>query len=198
MRKIILTVLLLLLAAVNMEAQTTGTRPGLRNGILTLGRNADSLYTFPPTVPDNADSSWTLYYGAGGALVWLQAGGGSGYYEAYATAVDTTTDATTEDAISISLSEQQVVSVLAMTTARSTDDEVASYRIVATFYRNTGGDVTILGSSIILDSHYSASADWNFDIVADAVNQTVDVQITGANLQTVYWNTRASYEIRGE
>ncbi|MBU8921256.1 MAG: hypothetical protein KOO63_05505 [Bacteroidales bacterium] len=153
----------------------------------------------PPARPDDADSSWVLTYGAGGQIVWTYgSGGGAGYYESVSIATDTTTTSTMEVAVAIPLAAQQTISVLAMTTARAATDEAASYRVEAAFYRDTAGDVTILGSSIVLSSHYSDGAAFDFDIVANTDSQTVDVQITGANLKTVYWDTRVSYEIRGE
>lgn len=196
--------MLLMLLPGTGYGQVTGARPGLFNGLLTaLGvwwaADLDSVMYLPPERPADADSSWVLTYGANGQMIWSYgSGGGAGYYESVAISTDTTTDATMKVAVAIPLAVQQTISVLAMTTVRAATDEAASYRVEAAFYRDTAGDVIILGSSVVLSSHFSVGAAWDFDIVANTGAQTVDVQITGANLKTVYWDTRVSYEIRGE
>ncbi len=195
---------LTLLFATAVQGQVTGTRPGFSQGHVTAydlwwAANLDSIMYLPPARPPTADSTWVMTGGVNGQIVWTQGGGGgTGYYESVALSVDTTTNATVKVAVAIPLAVQQTVSVLAMTTARAITDETASYRVEAAFFRDTAGNVTILGSSIVLSSHFSAGAAWDFDIVANTGAQTVDVQITGDIPQTVYWDTRVSYEIRGE
>lgn len=99
----------------------------------------------------------------------------------------TTTDATQTDLVSVALAEGDMVMVEASVVGRKSDGS-AFYagRITATFYRNTGGNVTQLGGASLTDEVNDSS--WGgLDAVADTANQTGDIRCTGLAGTTIKW-----------
>jgi len=122
--------------------------------------------------------------------------GGTGLHENSRSAEVTTTNATATDAITVSLGEGQAMHIEASAIARGSGGDNGSYHVGALFYRAAAGNVTREGPSTLKDSHFTATANWDFDILADTTNQTVDVRVTGEAGITVKWTVIANYTIQ--
>lgn len=100
-----------------------------------------------------------------------------------------TTDATPTPIIAIPLAEGEVVTVEAMVTARKSDGAAReSMKVIASFYRNAGGDVTINGASAC---PFAEPGTYDAEWVANTGDQTVDLQVTGAGGVTLNWTASA-------
>lgn len=107
-----------------------------------------------------------------------------------APATVSTTDATVTDLATVAVAENKSYIIEATVSAKNTDgSERYSAKVIGSFYRATGGNVTQDGStSMIFENN---TGDWGgIDLVADAVNQTVDLQVTGKAATNVVWNGR--------
>ncbi|HPM40873.1 MAG TPA: hypothetical protein PLY45_00365 [bacterium] len=99
----------------------------------------------------------------------------------------TTTDATVTDLATVAVAEGELLMVEASVVGRKSDGS-AFYagKIVGTFYRNTGGDVTQLGGASVTDE--VNDSEWGgIDLAADTVNQTVDLTCEGLAATTISW-----------
>lgn len=109
----------------------------------------------------------------------------SEWYHAQA-GIQTSNDTQT-DIATISLAEGEMLWVKALVGgAKSNHTEALGGEIFACARRQSGGNVTLLGSNItniIEDSAGSPS----IDIVADTGNQTVDIRVTGIAATTYNW-----------
>jgi hypothetical protein len=98
----------------------------------------------------------------------------------------TTTDATVTDLATVAVAEGDVVMVEASVVGRKSDGSALySGKIIGTFYRNTGGNVTQVGAAS-LEPEVNESGWGGIDLVADTVAQTVDLRVTGA-AATIKW-----------
>jgi len=99
----------------------------------------------------------------------------------------TTSDATVTDLGTVSVDEDEQVMVEASVLGRKSDgSEFYAAKIVGSFYRNSAGNVTALGGASI--SGESNDNSWGgVDLVADAINQTVDIQVTGVAATDIKW-----------
>jgi len=98
-----------------------------------------------------------------------------------------TSDATVTDLGTVSVDEDEQVMVEASVLGRKSDgSEFYAAKIVGSFYRNSAGNVTALGGASITDESNDNS--WGgVDLVADAINQTVDIQVTGVAATDIKW-----------
>lgn len=98
-----------------------------------------------------------------------------------------TSDATVTDLGTVAVDEEEQVMVEASVLGRKSDgSEFYAAKIVGSFYRNSGGNVTALGGASI--SGESNDNAWGgVDLVADAINQTVDIQVTGVAATDIKW-----------
>lgn len=99
----------------------------------------------------------------------------------------TTTDATVTDVAAVAVAEGEMVMVEASVIGRKSDGSAFySGKIVGTFYRNSGGNVTQIGASS-LTGEVNESSWGGIDLAADTVNQEVDLHVTGLAGTTIAW-----------
>lgn len=97
-----------------------------------------------------------------------------------------TTDDTPTVLISRVVAEDELVTITATVNGFiSTKDQAAGSRVFVTAYRDTGGNVTLVGSPVI-DLNTTAAVDVNASV--DTGTQTVRVIVTGIAAQTWDWN----------
>lgn len=105
-----------------------------------------------------------------------------------------TTDATVTDIDTIAVVEKDVWQVNTEIVATKTDGtDRAVYNLLGFFYRNVAGNVTQQGATVVIGG-IESDATWNADLVADTVNQTIDVRVTGKAATTVRWKATTKYQ----
>jgi hypothetical protein len=115
---------------------------------------------------------------------------GLGAHEPRVTAASTgnTSNATPTVVGSIPVAEGEVYTVEATISARqSTGANRGSWKLMGSFYRNTAGNVTANG--LAAEVYGQVSDTYSVDLVANTVNQTIDIQVTGKAATSVNWST---------
>ena len=104
-----------------------------------------------------------------------------------------TTDATVTDIATIDVEEGDVFEVQVKVLGRKSDGtDRALYNLEGLFYRNTAGNVTQEGAISSITT-IESDINWNCNLVADTVNQTIDIQVTGVAATTINWKAMVKY-----
>ncbi len=122
--------------------------------------------------------------------------GGTGLADHVQPAAVTTTDATVTDAIAVAMAAGQTMTIRAQITGRNTNGLSVGYTISATFKRDSGGNVTIVGQQLNEAVHFDDGAAWTAALVADTATQSVDVRVTGEIGVTINWNIKVNYSLQ--
>ena len=105
-----------------------------------------------------------------------------------------TTDATPTDVVEIPIAEEKAVQLQARIMARKSDGTILlSNTLSVLAYRNTGGNVTIAGDILSIDSHATDGCVYTATVVANTTNQSAAVRCTGAAGATVDWVVNVNY-----
>lgn len=105
-----------------------------------------------------------------------------------------TTDATVTDLATVAVAAKETYLIEArIVAAKSDDTDRAEYVLSGLFYRQNGGNVTQQGATTSL-STIESDATWDADLVADSVNQTIDVRVTGKAGTTIKWKAVLKYQ----
>ncbi len=98
-----------------------------------------------------------------------------------------TTDGTVTEIANIPVAETDHWTVEALVSGQKSDgSQRGSWKLVASFYRNTAGNVTQNGQTSMPFGESSDSA-YTADFVADTVNQLISLRVTGKAATTVNW-----------
>lgn len=145
------------------------------NSSATFGSGFTSTLTTAPTAVGSSGSFGGGFYTLAGQTV-------------------ATSDATVTDLSTIAVAEKDVWLVRSDIVATKTDGtDRALYTLQGLFYRNTGGNVTQQGATVVIGG-IESDATWNADLVADTVAQTVDVRVTGKAATAIRWKATTSYQ----
>ncbi len=111
----------------------------------------------------------------------------------YETYTQTTTNNTATTVASIPLATEQTAKIYVKAVARNSDgSKNGSFYSTALFYRNTGGDVTIVGTQNDINVIKTAGSTIDVTIVANTVTEAVDVKVTGETSQTISWEIKVA------
>lgn len=106
----------------------------------------------------------------------------------------TVTNNTATEVYSIPLAAEQTVNVVVMATARNSDgSKNGTFFISGSFYRNTGGNVTQVGSTLSINTEVTAGSTIDLTLVADTTNQRISVRVTGETSQTFKFEIQTKY-----
>lgn len=149
------------------------------NGQLIIG----STGTVPQIATLTAGTGINIVNGAGSITISSTGGG--------MTASAQTTDATPTVLITESVAEDEMKTIRAVVNGfEDTKDDAAGAQVLITAFRDTGGNVTLVGTPVV-DLNTSDAV--NVDGTVDIGTQTVRVVVTGIAAQTWDWN--AEYNV---
>jgi len=104
-----------------------------------------------------------------------------------------TTDATVTDIATIAVAEDEAFVVEGRIVAIEDDgSESVGGTFMGVFRRDTGGNVTLVGS-VTTDVQHDSGGAPTFTLAADTTNQTIDIQVTGVAATTMNWVVTYTY-----
>lgn len=175
-----------------IRIQNSSTGQGANDGFsFELGGTEAYLWNFENSVIYIGTNNVVRMKILNNAVIERYNNGGNQKVSQKINTVTTTTDTPT-DLSTIAIAEGETWYIEAAIVARKSDgSEHAIYHLQGCFYRNTSGNVTQQGSTIV--SAIESDASWDADLVADTVSQTVDLRVTGAAATTILWKADIKY-----